>query len=175
MATEVRDVVIKPSLVPFTWKGLALIALAFVLLAATFVFQAFLRLFSNLGLLSILASLGLAGLGFLMIVIGVVRRNMYTYQLTDSHILIKKQLLGRSIRSIPFASVSDVEVSQSLAGRLAKYGDLVPITKSGDGLVRGMERTENTVAEMTNVPNPDKVAAMIMTRVSMMAGVTVRQ
>jgi len=175
MATEVRDVVIKPSLVPFTWKGLVLIALAFVLLAATFVFQAYLRLFSNLGPLSILASLGLAGLGFLMIVIGIVRRNMYTYQLTDSHILIKKQLLGRSIRTIPFASVSDVEVSQSLAGRLAKYGDLVPITKSGYGLVRGMERTENIVAEMTNVPNPDKVAAMIMARVSMMAGVTVRQ
>jgi len=175
MATKVRDVVIKPSLVPFTWKGLVLIALAFVLLAATFVFQAYLRLFSNLGPLSILASLGLAGLGFLMIVIGIVRRNMYTYQLTNSHILIKKQLLGRSIRTIPFASVSDVEVSQSLAGRLAKYGDLVPITKSGYGLVRGMERTENIVAEMTNVPNPDKVAAMIMARVSMMAGVTVRQ
>jgi membrane protein YdbS with pleckstrin-like domain len=175
MATEIGDVVIKPSLIPFTWKGLALIALAFVLLASTFVLQAFLHFFPTIGPLLILGSLGLSGLGFLMTLIGAVRRNMHTYELTDSHILIKKQFLGRSIRSIPFASVSDVQVSQSLGGRLARYGDLVPITKSGYGLVRGTERMENIVAEMTNVPNPDRVAAMIMARISLMPRVTLSQ
>jgi len=175
MSAEVREVIIKPSLVPFTWKGSVLIALAFAILASTFVFQAVLPLLSALGPLLILGSLALAGLGFLMILIGAVRRNMYTYQLTDSHILIKKQLLGRSIRSIPFSSVSDVQVSQSIAGRLAGYGDLVPITKSGYGLVRGMERTENIVSEMTNVPKPDKVAAIIMARISLAPRVTLTQ
>jgi hypothetical protein len=38
-----------------------------------------------------------------------------------------------------------------------------------------MERTENIVAEMPNVPNPDKVAAMIMGRISWMPRVTLSQ
>jgi uncharacterized membrane protein YdbT with pleckstrin-like domain len=101
-----------------------------------------------------------------MILIGAVRRNTYTYQLTQSDLIIQKQLLRRSLRRIPFASISDVEVSQSLAGRLAGYGNIAPITKSGYGLVRGMEQTENLVAEMTNVPDPDKVANLILSRTS---------
>jgi uncharacterized membrane protein YdbT with pleckstrin-like domain len=101
-----------------------------------------------------------------MILIGAVRRNMYTYQITDSDLIIQKQLLGRSLRRIPFISISDVEVSQSIAGRLARYGNIVPITKSGYGLVRGMDKSENKVAEMTNVPNPDKVANLILSRAS---------
>ena len=66
-----------------------------------------------------------------MIVIGTVKRNMYAYQVTDSGIIIQKQLLRRSVRRIPFASLSDVEVSQSLVGRLAGFGNVVPISKSG--------------------------------------------
>jgi len=94
---------------------------------------------------------------------------MHTYQITNSQILIQKQLLSRSVRKIPFVALSDVEVSQTLFGRLAGYGNIVPISKSGYGLVHGVDHTENLVAEMTNVPNPDRVANLIMSRVSVMA------
>jgi len=110
------------------------------------------------------AALTLIGLGLLGVLIGAVRRNAFTYLITDSDIVVKKQLLRRSVRRIPFSSISDVQVSQSIAGRLARYGDIVPVTKSGYGLVRGTENGENIVAEMADVPNPDKVADLIMSR-----------
>lgn len=51
-------------------------------------------------------------------------------------------------------------------GRFMGYGDIVPVTKSGYGLVRDVEyQSESTVAEMTDVPDPDRVADLIMNRV----------
>lgn len=162
-----QPIKIKPSLVPFTWKGLLVILLGLTLYVGTSLFHSILPVAQfSLGYLLNLVFLGLVGLGLLMILIGAVRRNMYTYQITDSDLIIQKQLLGRSLRRIPFISISDVEVSQSIAGRLARYGNIVPITKSGYGLVRGMDKSENKVAEMTNVPNPDKVANLILSRAS---------
>ena len=176
MSAESKQVIrIKPSLVPFAWKGILLILLGLVLSVGLFAFQSLLPFLFGFGYLLTFAGLGLIGLGFLMVLIGLVRRNMYTYQLTDSDVIIQKQFLGRSVRRIPLASISDVEVSQTFVGRLAGYGNIVPITKSGYGLVRGMERTENIVAEMTNVPNPDKVANLIMSKVSAMARVAINQ
>ena len=176
MSAENKQVIkIKPSLVPFAWKGVLVILLGLVLSVGLFVFQSLLPFLFGFGYLLTFAGLGLVGLGFLMVLIGLVRRNMYTYQLTDSDVIIQKQFLGRSVRRIPLASISDVEVSQTFVGRLAGYGNIVPITKSGYGLVRGMERTENIVAEMTNVPNPDKVANLIMSKVSAMARVAINQ
>lgn len=176
MSVENKQAIkIKPSLVPFAWKGLLVILLGLVLSVGLFVFQALLPFLFGFGYLLIFVGLGLVGLGFLMVLIGLVRRNMYTYQLTDSDVIIQKQFLGRSVRRIPLASISDVEVSQSLVGRLAGYGNIVPISKSGYGLVRGMERTENIVAEMTNVPNPDKVANLIMSKTSAMARQAINQ
>ena len=158
---------IKPSLVPFTWKGFLVVLLGLTFYVGIFLFQSHLPIpLFGFGYLLRFVFLGLAGLGLLMVLIGAVRRNMYTYQFTQSDLIIQKQLFGRSVRRIPFASISDVEVSQSFVGRLARYGNIVPISKSGYGLVRGMERTENVVAEMTNVPNPDKVANLIMSRAS---------
>ena len=164
---SVQLIKIKPSLVPFTWKGLLVVLLGLMLFVGTSLFHSILPVpYFSFGILLNIVFLGLAGLGFLMILIGAVRRNMYTYQITDSDLIIQKQLLGRSLRRIPFVSISDVEVSQSIAGRLAGYGKIVPITKSGYGLVRGMDRSENIVAEMTNVPHPDKVANLILSRTS---------
>jgi membrane protein YdbS with pleckstrin-like domain len=159
---------IKPSLVPFTWKGFLVLVLGVILYVGTVLFQSLLPvpLFAFGSLVGLLF-LGIACLGLLIILFGLVRRNMYTYQLTPSDLVIQKQFLGRSVRRIPFASISDVEVSQSFVGRLAGYGNIVPISKSGYGLVRGMERSENIVAEMTNIPHPDKVANMIMSRASL--------
>ena len=163
---------IRPSFLPFTWKGLIVTALGLAFFASSFVFELPMTLHYD-GYLLALIGLGVLVLGFLMVLIGTVRRNMYTYQVTDSGIIIQKQLLRRSVRRIPFASLSDVEVSQTLVGRLAGFGNVVPISKSGYGLVHGVDPTENFVAEMRNVPNPDKVASLIMSRASLMARVTV--
>ena len=162
---------IKPSLVPFTWKGFLVILLGVMLYVAVSFFRPTLPS-PLLGVSSLLnfVFLGIVGLGLLVVLIGVVRRNTYTYQLTDSDLVIQKQFLRRNVRRIPFVSMSDVEISQSLAGRLVGYGNIVPITKSGYGLVKGMDPTENTVSEMTNVPNPDEVASLIMSRASLSSG-----
>ncbi len=156
-----QDIRIKPSLVPFAWKGFVVVLLGIVVYGVSFVFQ--FPLPSADSLLRY-AALGLIGIGLLGVLIGAVRRNAFTYLITDSDVVVKKQLLRRSVRRIPFSSISDVQVSQSIVGRLARYGDIVPVTKSGYGLVRGTEPGENIVAEMADVPNPDKVADLIMSR-----------
>jgi hypothetical protein len=164
---------IKPSLVPFAWKGFVLILLGVVVYVATSAYKGQLQsLYTGYLPSSILdyAVLGLVGLGFLGVLVGVARRNMFTYLITDADLIVQKQLFSRNIRRIPFSSLSDVEVSQTLIGRLAGYGNIAPVSKSGYGLVRGMDRAENVVAEMTNVPNPDKVADLIIARASIKHG-----
>ena len=156
-----EDIRIKPSLVPFAWKGFVVILLGVLVYGASFVFQLPLPYADSL---LRYAALGLICIGLLGVLIGVVRRNAFTYLITDSDVVVKKQLLRRSVRRIPFSSISDVQVSQTIVGRLAGYGDVVPVTKSGYGLVRGTEPGENIVAEMANVPNPDNVADLIMSR-----------
>ena len=156
-----QDIKIKPSFVPFAWKGFVVVLLGIVFYGVSLVFQ--FPLPSADSLLRY-AALALIGIGFLGVLIGVVRRNAFTYLITDSDVVVKRQLLRRSVRRIPFSSISDVQVSQSIVGRLAKYGDVVPVTKSGYGLVRGTEPGENIVAEMSDVPNPDRVADLIMSR-----------
>jgi uncharacterized membrane protein YdbT with pleckstrin-like domain len=147
--------------VPFAWKDFAVVFLGIVVYGVSFVFQ-----FPSPSAASLLryAALTLIGIGLLGVLIGVVRRNAFTYLITDSDLVVKRQLLRRSVRRIPFSSISDVQVSQSIVGRLARYGDIVPVTKSGYGLVRGTEHGENIVAEMADVPNPDKIADLIMSR-----------
>jgi uncharacterized membrane protein YdbT with pleckstrin-like domain len=158
LSTQAKpEIKIKPSLVPFAWKGSVLVLLGLVVFGVSFVFQ-------SAGSLIRYAALALIGIGLLGVLIGVVRRNAFTYLITETDLVVKRQLLRRSVRRIPFASISDVQVSQSIVGRLAKYGDIVPVTKSGYGLVRGTERGENIVAEMADVPNPDKVADLIMSK-----------
>ena len=158
MSAEAKqDIEIKPSFVPFAWKGFLVVLLGLVVFGVSF-------LFSSAGSLLMYVALGLVGLGILGMLIGVVRRNAFTYLITDSDVVVQRQLLRRSVRRIPFSSISDVQVSQSIVGRLANYGDLVPVTKSGYGLVRGTERGENIVAEMSDVPSPDEVADLIMSR-----------
>jgi uncharacterized membrane protein YdbT with pleckstrin-like domain len=155
------EIRIKPSLVPFAWKGFVIILLGIVVYVVSFALQ---FPSPSVGSLLSLGALALIGIGLLGVLIGVVRRNAFTYLITDSDVVVKRQLLRRSVRRIPFSSISDVQVSQSIVGRLARYGDIVPVTKSGYGLVRGTEHGENIVADMADVPNPDKVADLIMSR-----------
>jgi len=147
--------------VPFAWKGFVVVLLGLVVFGVSFLFESSL---SSVGSLLRYVALGLVGLGVLGMLIGVVRRNAFTYLITDSDVVVQRQLLRRSVRRIPFSSISDVQVSQSIVGRLARYGDIVPVTKSGYGLVRGTEPGENIVAEMADVPSPDEVADLIMSR-----------
>jgi len=147
--------------VPFAWKGFVVVLLGLVVFGVSFLFESSL---SSVGSLLRYVALGLVGLGVLGMLIGVVRRNAFTYLITDSDVVVQRQLLRRSVRRIPFSSISDVQVSQSIVGRLANYGDIVPVTKSGYGLVRGTEPGENIVAEMADVPSPDEVADLIMSR-----------
>ena len=156
-----QDIKIKPSFVPFAWKGFVVVLLGLVVFGVSFLFESSL---SSVGSLLRYVALGLVGLGVLGMLIGVVRRNAFTYLITDSDVVVQRQLLRRSVRRIPFSSISDVQVSQSIVGRLANYGDIVPVTKSGYGLVRGTEPGENIVAEMADVPSPDEVADLIMSR-----------
>jgi uncharacterized membrane protein YdbT with pleckstrin-like domain len=117
---------------------------------------------------TLVAYLGLLlmGLGLLGVLVGAVRRNMYTYLIGDRDVVVQKQLLRRSVRRIPFSSISDIQVSETIIGRIVGYGNIAPVTKSGYGLVKGTQKGENVVQEMINVPKPDKVADLIMSRAS---------
>jgi uncharacterized membrane protein YdbT with pleckstrin-like domain len=170
--TPNRIIKIKPSVVPFVWRGAILILLGLVLYVGVFAFS---LPFSLSRPPFQLVAMGLVGVGALAALIGLVKRNTFTYLITDQAVIVQRQLLRRSVRRIPFASISDMEVAQSFVGRILRYGDIAPVTTSGYGLVRGMDRSENMVAEMANVPNPDRVADLILSRVSASAKLTAEQ
>jgi uncharacterized membrane protein YdbT with pleckstrin-like domain len=172
LAEQSKTIIIKPSFIPYVWKGLALIVLGVIVYALGFMMPLPFS-FPSLSLPSLTlralvryAALALIVLGLLGVLVGAVRRNMFTYIISDRDVVVQKQLLQRSVRRIPFTSISDIQVSQTLMGRLARYGNIAPVTKSGYGLVHGMDRAENVVQEMINVPKPDKVADLIMSKVS---------
>jgi len=158
---------IKPSLIPYVWKGLTLMILGMIVYAAISEIVPQLSLPSTaLRALVSYVALALIVLGLLGVLVGAIRRNMFTYLISDRDVVVQKQLLRRSVRRIPFTSISDIQVSQTLIGRLVGYGNIAPVTKSGYGLVHGMDRAENVVQEMINVPKPNKVADLIMSKVS---------
>ena len=170
MSDSSKLIKIKPSLAPYVWKGVVLIVLGLVIYVAV---DAIPLLpvpipIPNLGSLVSYAGLAFLALGLLGCLVGAVRRNMFTYLISDRDVVVQKQFLRRSVRRIPFTSISDLQVSQTLIGRLMGYGNIAPVTKSGYGLVRGEDRAENVVQEMINVPKPDKVADLIMSRSSTM-------
>jgi uncharacterized membrane protein YdbT with pleckstrin-like domain len=168
LSDQSKTIKIKPSFIPYVWKGLTLAVLGVIVYAAVSAIPLPLSPpFQASGTLAIYAAGALIALGLLGVLVGAVRRNMFTYLISDRDVVVQKQLLQRSVRRIPFASISDLQVSQTLIGRLAGYGNIAPVTKSGYGLVHGMERAENVVQEMINVPKPDKVADLIMSKVSM--------
>ena len=174
LSDESKLIKIRPSLAPYTWKGFTLIILGFVVYVAAsrlplpsppvptqvpIPVPAVTTLVGYFGLL-------LMGLGLLGVLFGAVRRNMYTYIISDRDVVVQKQFLRRNIRRIPFSSISDIQVSQTIIGRIVGYGNIAPVTKSGYGLVKGTQKGENVVQEMINVPKPDKVADLIMSRAS---------
>jgi uncharacterized membrane protein YdbT with pleckstrin-like domain len=167
LTEQVKTIIIKPSFIPYVWKGLTLIVLGVIVYeVASMTPLPFSFPPLAIRALAGYAALALIVLGLLGGLVGAVRRNMFTYLISDRDVVVQKQLLRRSVRRIPFTSISDIQVSQTLMGRLAGYGNIAPVTKSGYGLVHGMDRAENVVQEMINVPKPDKVADLIMSKVS---------
>ena len=96
---------------PFAWKGVVVLLLGLVIYGVSFLFEFPL---SSAGSLLRYIGLGLVGLGVLGVLIGAVRRNAFTYLITDSDVVVQKQLLRRSVRRIPFSSINDVQVSQRI-------------------------------------------------------------
>jgi len=104
-------------------------------------------------------------LGVLALIIGAVRRNSCTYTLDGEGVTISRQLFSSYSRRIPYPAISDVSVSQSAIGRLVGYGDVIPVTKSGFGLMKDERYSgEAYVTQMTDVPNPNNIAQAIMDR-----------
>jgi uncharacterized membrane protein YdbT with pleckstrin-like domain len=174
LTDQSKTIIIKPSFIPYVWKGLTLVVLGVIAYALAFMMPLPFS-FPSLSLASLTlralvryAALALTVLGLLGVLVGAVRRNIFTYIISDRDVVVQKQLLRRSVRRIPFTSISDIQVSQTLVGRLAGYGNIAPVTKSGYGLVQAIDRAENVVQEMINVPKPDKVADLIMSKVSTM-------
>lgn len=157
-----QQITIKPSLVPFAWKGMVVLLLGVLVSVGSYTFR--FPTFTISSLLLRLVALALVFIGFLGILVGAFRRNTFTYLITDTDLVLKKQLLRSSVRRIPFSSISDVQVSQTIVGRLAGYGNVVPVTKSGYGLVSGVQPGENIVAHLIDVPKPGQVADLIMSR-----------
>jgi uncharacterized membrane protein YdbT with pleckstrin-like domain len=156
---------IKPSYVPFVGRWITAILLIFFAFAAVHT-EGLLPIPSGAMYLIDYALLIVGIISLLGTLLGVARRNAYSYTITNTGIIVKKQLFRRSVRQIPFTSISDVYVNQTIIGRLANYGNVVPVTKSGYGIVPEMEySSEATTSEMTDVSRPDEVAEIIMQRI----------
>jgi uncharacterized membrane protein YdbT with pleckstrin-like domain len=159
-----QELVVKPSYVPFLGRGFKSFLLAVILLVAKSITS------SLPGLVSLavtVATVLFLLIGVVAFIIGAVRRNSYIYVLGDEGVPISRQLFSSYTRRIPYAAISDVQIFQSLVGRIFNYGDIVPITKSGFGLT-AEERyaPEAYVTEMTDTPNPKEVADLISSRIS---------
>jgi uncharacterized membrane protein YdbT with pleckstrin-like domain len=62
-----------------------------------------------------------------------VRRNMVSYTLTDSKIMIDQGLVARTTRNIPLRNIQDVTVSATIPQRLLGFGNLVIDNASEQG------------------------------------------
>jgi uncharacterized membrane protein YdbT with pleckstrin-like domain len=54
-----------------------------------------------------------------------LKRNMVSYTLTDSKVMIDQGLIARTTRSIPLRNIQDVTVSATIPQRLLGFGNLI--------------------------------------------------
>ena len=62
-----------------------------------------------------------------------VRRNMVSYTLTDSKVMIDQGLVARTTRNIPLRNIQDVTVSATILQRLLGFGNLIIDNASEQG------------------------------------------
>lgn len=172
------EIVLKPSLIPYLGRPVGLMALAGALYALsqpsilalplatltstpTTLPEAAGDILRVLGYGSLLAAI-IAGF---MFPVAVVKRNANTYTLTSESIIIDRSLIRRVTREIPYSRISDCDVAQTFLGRVFNYGDVIPISISGFGLI-SQERfgSQRSLEELDSVPRPHRVKATIMRR-----------
>jgi len=141
---------------------LAIILSAIIPVPVISVPQAFQGLFNILSLASLLTG-AVACISF---PIAVAYRNANTYVLTSNGIMICRSFISRIRREIPYIRVSDVTVEQTLLGRIFSYGDIIPVSISGFGII-GEERyaAERRLDQLNSVSKPYHVAQLIMEQV----------
>jgi uncharacterized membrane protein YdbT with pleckstrin-like domain len=88
------------------------------------------------------------------------------YILTLNGVIIRRSFISRIRREIPYSRISDVTVEQTLLGRIFRYGDIIPVSISGFGII-GQERyaAERRLDQLDSVSNPYHVAQLIMEQV----------
>lgn len=171
---------LKPSLVPYLGKPVGLLVLSLglflfsqpdilIIILSTIipvpvisVPQAFQGIFDILSLASLLTG-AVTCISFL---IALAYRNANTYVLTSNGIIICRSFISRIRREIPYSRVSDVTVEQTLLGRIFRYGDIIPVSISGFGII-GQERyaAERRLDQLDSVSKPYHVAQLIMEQV----------
>ena len=62
-----------------------------------------------------------------------LKRNMVSYTLTDSKVMIDQGLIARTTRNIPLRNIQDVTVSATIAQRLLGFGNLIIDNASEQG------------------------------------------
>jgi membrane protein YdbS with pleckstrin-like domain len=62
-----------------------------------------------------------------------IRRNMVSYTLTDSKVMIDQGLVARTTRNIPLRNIQDVTVSATILQRLLGFGNLIIDNASEQG------------------------------------------
>lgn len=80
-------------------------------------------------------------------------------------IVIRRSLISRIRREILYAKISDVAVEQTFLGRIFGYGDVIPVSISGFGVI-AQERyaAERRLDQLDSVKDPYWVAQFIMER-----------
>jgi uncharacterized membrane protein YdbT with pleckstrin-like domain len=169
----------KPSLIPYLGKpvGLLVLSVGLFLFSQPDILTALLStaipitsmktlptfewLFSMLSLASLLTG-AIAGFSFLL---AIAYRNANTYFLTSNAIVIRRSFISRIRREISYAKISDVAVEQTFLGRIFGYGDVIPVSISGFGVI-AQERyaAERRLDQLDSVKDPYWVAQFIMER-----------
>ena len=91
----------------------------------------------GLGLLLLFHSLWLLLLvlvGVLLLLATYYYSGAFTYYLTNKRIVIYRKFITISTRQIQYDDLSDVVVDVGIIGRIAGFGNVIPVTKSGLGL-----------------------------------------
>ncbi len=76
----------------------------------------------------------LAAGGLLHMVAVDIWRRSHHYRITDFRIIFQGGVIVRKERQVRYDSLTDLDISQSVLGRLLDYGTIIPVTQSGFGL-----------------------------------------
>jgi uncharacterized membrane protein YdbT with pleckstrin-like domain len=168
---------LKPALIPYLGKsvGLLLASIALLVLGRSDTLEFILSTIAPFPVKSIpdivtaiCSILSLAGvvtaiIAAISFITAQVYRNANTYLLTRDRIIIRRSLISSIRREIPYSKISDVTIDQTLLGRIFGYGDVIPISISGFGIIE-QERypSEKRLDQLDSVAKPRDVSQRIL-------------